>query len=90
MRDRFDAVFVLIRRRTWITLEAARKLKKAGVTVLVAWKECSHNQISRQLNSVKAVGAYVEILALADGIVSPTLAWPPRVGTIDQNDFWKK
>jgi hypothetical protein len=90
VRDRYDAVFVLIRRRTWITLEAVRKLKKAGVTVLVAWKECSHNQISRQLNSVKAVRAYGEILELADGIVSPTLAWPPRVGSIDQNRFWKK
>lgn len=90
VRDRFDAVLVLIRRRPWITLEAVGKLKKAGVTVLVAWKECSHNQISRQLNSVKALRAYGEILALADGIVSPTLAWPPRVGTIDQNRFWKK
>ncbi len=89
-RDRFDAVFVLIRRRTWITLEAVRKLKKEGVTVLVAWKECSHTQISRQLNSVKAVRAYGEILELADGIVSPTLAWPPRVGSIDQNLFWQK
>lgn len=88
-RDRFDAVLVLIRRRTWITLEAVQKLKKAGLTVLVAWKECSHNQISRQLTSVKAVRAYGEILKLADGIVSPTLAWPPRVGTIDQNHFWK-
>jgi hypothetical protein len=89
-RDRFDAVMVLIRRRSWITLEAVQKLKKEGVTVLVAWKECSHNQISRQLISVKAVRAYGEILELADGIVSPTLAWPPRVGTIDQNQFWQK
>lgn len=89
-RDRFDAVLILIRRRTWITLDAVQSLKKAGVTVLVAWKECSHNQISRQLTSVRSVRAYGEILQLADGIVSPTLAWPPRVGAIDQNYFWQK
>lgn len=89
-RDRFDAVLVLIRRRTWITLEAVETLKKAGVTVLVAWKECSHNQISGQLTSAKAVRAYGKILELADGIVSPTLAWPPRAGAIAQNLFWQK
>ncbi len=89
-RDRFDAVLVLIRRRPWITLEAVRTLQKAGVTVLVAWKECSHNQISGQLTSLRAVRAYGEILELADGILSPTLAWPPRVGLIDQNQFWRK
>lgn len=89
-RERFDAVLVLIRRRTWVTLEAVRKLKKAGLRVLVAWKECSHNQVSRQLNSLTAVRAYGEILELADGILSPTLAWPPRLGRIEQTRFWEK
>lgn len=89
-RDRFDAVLVLIRRRTWLSLAAVKALKQAGMRVLVAWKECSHNQISRQLNSVRALQAYGEILELADGILSPTLAWPPRVGAIRQEEFWRK
>jgi len=89
-REKFDAVIILIRRRPWITLDAVRKLKRAGVTVMVAWKECSHNQISRQLGTTMALRAYGEILELADGIISPTLAWPPRVGGIEQNEFWQK
>ncbi len=89
-RDRFTAVLVLIRRRTWITLAAVKRLKQAGLRVIVAWKECSHNQISRQLNSPKALRAYGEILVECDGILSPTLAWPPRVGPIRQEDFWRK
>lgn len=89
-RHRFDAVLVLIRRRTWITLDAVKKLKANGMRVLVAWKECSHNQISRQLATARAMSAYGGILELADGILSPTLAWPPRVGSISQEDFWKK
>ncbi|MAS95959.1 MAG: hypothetical protein CMO55_22370 [Verrucomicrobiales bacterium] len=89
-RNRFDAVLVLIRRRTWITLEAVEILKEAGIKVLVAWKECSHNQITGQLRSRRAVAAYGRILEMADGIVSPTLAWPPRCGAIGQNEFWTK
>jgi len=89
-RDRFDAVLVLIRRRTWISLAAVLKLKRAGMRVVVAWKECSHNQISRQLGSARAIRAYGELLEAADGILSPTLAWPPRVGTISQEAFWRK
>ena len=54
-RERFDAVLVLIRRRTWLTLDAVKKLKLQGMRVLVAWKECSHNQISRQLSSARAM-----------------------------------
>ncbi|MEM9018645.1 MAG: hypothetical protein AAGC68_16675 [Verrucomicrobiota bacterium] len=89
-RSRFDAILVLIRRRTWITLKAVEKLKAAGVKVVVAWKECSHNQVSRQLKCPRGIAAYSRILQLADGILSPTLAWPPRVGTLEQNEFWQK
>lgn len=89
-RDRFDGVLVLIRRRTWITLEAVEMLKNAGLNVMVAWKECSHNQITNQLKSRRALAAYGRILELTDGIISPTLAWPPRCGTIPQNTFWWK
>ena len=89
-RSRFDAVLVLIRRRTWITLSAVKTLKQSGMRVCVAWKECSHNQISRQLSSPRSMRAYGEILELADGILSPTLAWPPRVVRIGQEDFWRK
>lgn len=89
-RDRYDAVLVLIRRRVWISLEAVRLLKAAGMRVIVAWKECGHIQVSRQLNSSRAVEAYTEILSLADGILSPTLAWPPRLGPIPHEAFWRK
>ena len=89
-REKFRGVLVLIRRRTWITLDAVRTLKAAGVTVVVAWKECSHNQISRQLRNPRALAAYGEILELTDGVLSPTLAWPPRTGVIGQNEFWNK
>lgn len=89
-RDRFSAVLVLIRRRTWITLQAVKKLKQAGMKVVVSWKECSHNQVTKQLRNAKTIAAYGEILELADGIVSPTLAWPPRCGVVDQNEFWQK
>ena len=89
-KSRFDAAIVLIRRRPWITLDAVQKLKRNGVRVIVAWKECSHNQVSRQLGSSKAIRAYGEILRLADGILSPTMAWPPRVGEIDPEEFWSK
>lgn len=89
-RERFDAVLVLIRRRTWITLAAVEELKEAGIRVLVCWKECSHNQVTRQLRSARAIAAYGKILELADGIVSPTLAWPPRCGAIGETEFWRK
>ncbi|MEX2579361.1 MAG: hypothetical protein WD342_09905 [Verrucomicrobiales bacterium] len=89
-RDRFDAVLVLVRRRCWITLRAVEKLKREGLKVLVAWKECSHSQITRQLGRLRAAEAYGRILELADGIVSPTLAWPPRCGSVEQNAFWRK
>ena len=89
-REEFDAVLVLIRRRCWITLAAVEKLKKAGIKTIVAWKECSHNQITRQLQNPFALSAYGKILEAADGIVSPTLAWPPRCGNVEQNAFWRK
>lgn len=88
--DRFDAVLVLIRRRSWISLAAVKALKAAGARVLVSWKECSSEQISQQLRSVKAIAAYGKILELADGIVSPTLALPPRCGAISEKEFRRK
>lgn len=89
-KDRFDAVLVLIRRRTWLTLAAVRALKKAGMRVITSWKECSHNQVSRQLSSARAIRAYGHILNEVDGIISPTLAWPPRIGCLGQQEFRQK
>jgi len=86
----YDAVVVLIRRRTWITLEAVRRLKNAGITVFVAWKECGHTQITKQLYKVRALLAYEEIIRLADRIITPTLAHPPRCGPIGHREFWDK
>ena len=88
--SRFDAVLVLIRRRVWITLKAVRKLKEAGLTVLVSWKESGPYQITEQLHSSRALDAYQEVLSLADGILSPTMAPPPRWGWITASEFKEK
>jgi len=89
-RSRIDAAVVLIRKRTWITLRAVRELKEAGIPVVVSWKECGPAQINRQLSPSRATDAYGEILKLADGIVSPTLACPPRCGEMGNDEFWRK
>ncbi|MDF1657619.1 MAG: hypothetical protein P1U58_08395 [Verrucomicrobiales bacterium] len=89
-RDRFDAVLLLIRKRTWISLIAARILKSSGIPVIVAWKECSESQIAKQLRSLRARMAYRKIIALADGILSPTLTPPPKPSGIDAHEFSRK
>jgi hypothetical protein len=83
-------VLVLIRRRVWITLKAVRRLKAAGLTVLVSWKECGPYQITEQLHSSRALEEYQEVLSLADGILSPTLTPPPRWGWITASGFERK
>ncbi len=90
MRDRYDAVLVLIRRRAWVSLDAVRELQAGGMRVVVAWKECSHNQVSRQLRSVRALRAYGRILEIADGILTPTFATPPLTGGIGYDEFRRK
>lgn len=87
---RFDACLVLIRRRTWLTLEAVKTLKAAGHRVLVAWKECGPYQIANQLDSDKAVAAYEQILLECDGILSATQIAPPRLGDISPAGFHDK
>ncbi len=90
-KERFDAVLVLIRQRCWISLDAVKTLKAAGVTVLVSWKESGPYQITEQLSgSLKALQAYQEILMQADGILSPTRVTPPRWGWISSDEFWRK
>lgn len=89
-RKNFDAVVVLIRKRCWITLEAVRRLKSAGMKVFVAWKECGHTQITNQLRSPRALLAYEKIIALTDLIISPTHFWPPRCGPITHREFTEK
>jgi len=89
-KDRFDAVLVLIRRRAWISLAAVEQLQAAGCRVLVAWKECSHDQVARQLRSPRALAAYGRLIERADGILTPTLAWPPRCGAVSPETFEKK
>ena len=89
-RDRFDAVLVLIRKRAWISLKAVRTLQAAGIPVIVAWKECSEAQIAKQLRSLRAGMAYRKLIALADGILSPTLTPPPRPAGISAHEFSAK
>ena len=88
--DRYDAVLVLIRARTWMSLAAARKLKDAGATVVVAWKECGEEQINQQLKGFRARKAYGKILSIADGVLSPTSTLPPRHGECDEEAFQAK
>lgn len=88
--DRFPAVLLLIRHRTFVSLEAARRLKQAGKTLLVSWKECGPYQIAEQLGCATALQDYAEILDLADGILSPTLVPPPRWGWISVEEFRRK
>ncbi|MBP83473.1 MAG: hypothetical protein CMO61_06455 [Verrucomicrobiales bacterium] len=88
--DRYDAVLVLIRKRTWISLAAAEALKDAGATVIIAWKECGDEQINQQLRGFRARKAYGKILSLADGILSPTSNLPPRHGECDEEAFQAK
>ncbi|MEM1440946.1 MAG: hypothetical protein AAGF67_01300, partial [Verrucomicrobiota bacterium] len=89
-QDRFDAVIVLIRKRAWISLKSVQQLKAAGLTVIVAWKECSDSQIEKQLRSHRARIAYAKLLDLADGILSPTSILPPKPARMSDDVFQKK
>ncbi|MCF6311855.1 MAG: hypothetical protein L3J39_05330 [Verrucomicrobiales bacterium] len=88
--DRFDVVLVLIRRRVKVSLKAIQALKNKGRKVWVAWKEAGPYQITEQLNSSKILSHYQEILALADGVLSPCSILPPRWGWISAADFSHK
>lgn len=88
--ERFDAVIVLIRKRAWISLKAVEALKQAGLPVIVSWKECSEAQIRKQLRSLRARRAYGKIIALADGILSPTFRAPARPSGCGTDDFAAK
>ena len=85
-----DAVLILIRRRVKVSLEAVRKLKEAGRTVLVSWKEAGPYQIAEQLRSSSTLDSYQEILSLADGVLSPCAVLPPRWGWISAAEFARK
>ncbi len=90
--DRFDAVLVLIRSRVWTSLQAIEDLKKAApnLVVLAGWKEAGPYQIADQLRSPRALQCYQDLLSLADGILSPTAALPPRWGWLRAEDFERK
>ncbi len=89
-RERFDAVIVLIRARVSVSLRAMQELKKAGFTVLAAWKEAGPYQIADQLRSSRSLAAYQDILTLADGVISPTAVPPPRWGWLRVEEFERK
>jgi hypothetical protein len=74
---RFGHCLVLLRRRLQPCREAVRRLRAAGITVWVAWKECSSFQIAEQLEDPKLWEIYADILAMSQGIVTPTMAPPP-------------
>jgi hypothetical protein len=67
-----DAVLVLIRQRVGVSLAAVRKLKRAGRTVFVSWKETGASQIAQQLRWFWRRGALRRLLAEADGAIAVT------------------
>lgn len=85
-----DAVLILIRRRVKVSLEAVQRLKDAGRTVLVSWKEAGPYQIAEQLRSSSTLDSYQEILSLADGVLSPCAVLPPCWGWISAAEFARK
>ncbi len=84
------AVLVLIRRKVKVSLDAVRRLKDAGRTVLISWKEAGPYQIAEQLRSSSTLDSYQEILSLADGVLSPCAVLPPRWGWISAAEFARK
>jgi hypothetical protein len=89
-KRRFGAIIVLIRKRAWITLKAVETLKTAGIPVIISWKECSETQIRKQLRSLRAGMAYSKIIALANGILSPTFLSPVRPSGYSATEFAAK
>ncbi|MEM7697038.1 MAG: hypothetical protein AAF236_01380 [Verrucomicrobiota bacterium] len=87
----FDGVLILIRRRAWISLQAAKEIqKKTDLPVWISWKECGTDQIADQLQSRRAAQAYAALLELAVKVLTPTLSAPPWIGTGDPAEFQKK
>jgi len=90
LNNHYEAVLVLIRRRVKVSLAAVQRLKEAGRTVLVSWKESGPYQIAEQLGSSATLDSYQEILSLADGVLSPCAVLPPRWGWISATEFARK
>ncbi len=63
-------VLVLLRRRTRISLDAIRRLKASGRTVLVSWKESGSQQVAGQLTRAAAREAFAESVRAADGVLA--------------------
>ena len=61
-------------RRCYNTL---KKLKKAGLTVVVSLKETGSHQFAEKFSNFKKLGLFKEIVALADGVITPTEALLP-------------
>ncbi len=65
-------VLLLLRRNLRSCLEALRRLKAAGVTVAVSFKETGLHQVASALSRANRIGMLREILELADGALAAT------------------
>lgn len=80
--ERFTVCLVLLRSKPQAALDAVKMLKAAGRRVWVSWKECGQAQIAAQLSSARTREIYRQILALCDGMISPTLVAPPSAESL--------
>ncbi len=77
LRPDDDVVLLLLSRHLGLNLRLLRRLKASGRTVLVAFKETGFQQILERIGTPRRLRAMREVLALADGCLSPTRALAP-------------
>lgn len=64
-------VLVLIRHRLRQTLKVVQQLKGAGLRCFVCWKETGLQQVAAQLSSPSRLAMFRQIVAAADGVITP-------------------
>ncbi len=89
-RERFDAVLLLIRRRTWVTYRAFQRLSNAGCRIAIAWKECAPHQIAGQLGSLRARHSYKKLIRESEMIWSASHVLPPSLNAVSDDEWAAK
>ncbi len=78
--QRARAVLLLLRGDFSASLRALRELKKAGLTIVISFKETGLHQIERQLKDPKRASRFTQILELADDCLAATQEALPFYG----------
>ncbi len=86
-RARFDGVLLLIRRRTWVTYRAFRRLRDAGCRVAIAWKECAPHQVAGQLRSWRARHSYRKLVRESEMVWSASHVPPLSLDAITDDEW---